>query len=435
MENIVVIGGGLMGSSVAWKLAERGEKVLLLEQQGKEYDNGSSFGAARISRSLGPKKDVFSYVHNKTVKEVSKLIDFLNSVGIGKLHKMEDVYSTSPVSYLYDRSQYDQINKLRYKKQKYDYRKGSGNSAFRKFGVTLKPNQVLVREKKLHSGTINPKVLIEKLRMGIAAKNGVIKYHSKVVSLIKKDGIFEIEVVNTRNQKSKVIKAKKVVVAAGPYTVSVLNKFAPYLDRILTPKRVFLAFFKIKDKRFAELSPAEIKNIFDGQPMFSQIGKEYFSMIEEVDKNGSPIIKAGGHKIRKNIIDLDRVWTMKPIKKEVKWVRKKFRKYMEMLEIYLKKKEIELVDAYNCVYTETRSQIPLVTAIQNKYGALDQDIIIIGGMSGVGAKGCLGYAVIGANLITGQKGPNTKIYRKAEHAFGSPSTRLWTRRPRRGRLF
>lgn len=435
MENIVVIGGGLMGSSVTWKLAERGEKVLLLEQQGKNYHNGSSFGAARISRSLGPKKDIFSFVHNKTVKEVEKLIDYLNAVSTGRLHQMEDIYNTSPVSYLYDKSQYDQINKLRYKKQKYDYRRGSGDSAFRKFGVTLKPNQVLVRENRLHSGTINPKALIKKLRIGIDAKGGQIKYHSKVVNLEKKDGIFEIEVVNTSTQKTKIIKAKKVVVAAGPYTVSVLKKFAPYLNRILTPKRVFLAFFKIKDKRYAELSPAEIKSIFASQPMFSQIGKEYFSMIAQVDKNGIPVIKAGGHKIRRNIIDLDRVWTMAPIKKEVKWLRKQFKKYMEMLEIYVKKKEIELVDAYNCVYTETRSHIPLVTAIQNEYGSLDKDIVIISGMSGIGAKGCLGYGTIGANLITGKQGPSTKIYRRAEHAFGNPSSRLWTRRPRRGRLF
>ena len=31
--NTIVIGGGLMGSSVAWQLANYGEKVLLIEQQ------------------------------------------------------------------------------------------------------------------------------------------------------------------------------------------------------------------------------------------------------------------------------------------------------------------------------------------------------------------------------------------------------------------
>jgi len=158
-------------------------------------------------------------------------------------------------------------------------------------------------------------------------------------------------------------------------------------------------------------------------------------MIEKFDKNGAPIIKAGGHQIRRNILDLDKVWTLAPRKKEVKWVKKQFRKYFEMLEIFLKKKEIEMVDAYNCVYSETRTKIPLVTPIYNKFGSLDNNIIVIGGMSGTGAKGCLGYGVIGANLLLGKQGETSKIYRKAVREFGSPGTRLYTRRIRRGRLF
>ncbi len=435
MENIVVIGGGLMGSSVTWKLAEQGEKVMLIEQQGEKYNNGSSFGAARISRSLGPKKDVFSFVHNRTVKEVEQLIAFLNKENDSEEHHMEDIYSTSPVSYLFTKDQYDQIDKFRFKKQRRDYRRASGDSAFRKFGVTLKPNQVLVREYRKYSGTINPEALITKLRLGIDKKGGQIKYHTKVTSLTKRGNIFELEIVNTRTNESQTIRAKKVVVAAGPYTVSVLKQYAPYFNRIITPKRVLLSYFRISEERYAQLSPAEKKSILNAHPMFSQIGKEYFSMVEKIDKDGAPIIKAGGHQIRRNIIDVDSVWNVRPRKKEIKWIRKQFKKYFEMLEIFLTKKEIELVDAYNCVYSETRSKVPLVTHIHNKFGSLDTNIIVIGGMSGVGAKGCLGYGVIGANLILGKKGESSKIYRRAVKAFGSPSTRLYTRRPRRGRLF
>jgi len=207
MENIVIIGGGLMGSSVMWKLAEQGERVLLLEQQTKSYNTGSSYGAARISRSLGPKKDIFSFVHNQTVKEVKKLIKFLNKKKSGKKHSMEDIYSTSPISYIYKKDQYAAINKLRYKKQRYDYKRGTGNSAFRKFKVTLKPDEVLVREYRKYSGTINPTALIAKLRLGIAAKGGKIQYSTKVTSLIKKDGVFEIATFNTKTNKTKIRKS------------------------------------------------------------------------------------------------------------------------------------------------------------------------------------------------------------------------------------
>ncbi len=435
MEKIIVIGGGLMGSSVAWKLGEQGEKVLLLEQQGKKCKKGSSYGSARISRSLGPKKDVFSFVHNKTVSEVKNLIHFLNKEKPAQKHKMEDVYSTSPVSYIYTRDQYAAINKLRYKKQRRDYRRASGNSAFRKFGVTLEPNQVLVRESRKHSGTINPIELIKKLRLGIDKKGGKISFNAKVTNLTKKDDYFEIEVLNTKTNKTKIIQAKKVIVAAGGYSVSLLRNFAPYMNRVITPKRVFVSHFKIANERYQKLSEAEKKSIFAAQPVFSQIGKEYFSMIESIDKDGAPIFKAGGHKIRRNIIDVETVWDMAPRKKEVKWIRKRFKKYFEMLEIYLKNREIELVYACNCVYSETRTEVPLVTNINNRYGSLDRNIVFIGGMSGVGAKGCLGYGTIGANLILGKVGENTKMYRKAVKAFGNPGVRLYTRRPRRGRLF
>jgi len=223
MENIVVIGGGLMGNAVAWKLAEQGESVLMIEQQGKNYKNGSSYGEARIARSLGPKKDVFSFVHNRTIKEVEKLIHFLSKASASKKHSMEDIYSTSPVSYLYTKNQYNQIDKLKYKKQKQDYREGSGDSAFRKFGVTLNPNQVMVREYRKYSGTFNPEVLIQKLRQGIKLKDGRIKYSHKVTKLVKKEAYFELTIFNARNNKTQILQAKKVVVAAGPYTVQVLK--------------------------------------------------------------------------------------------------------------------------------------------------------------------------------------------------------------------
>ena len=153
MENIIVIGGGLMGSSVAWQLSNYGEKVLLLEQQGKTYHGGSSFGASRISRSLGPKNDIFSFVQRRTVAEVKKLLLFLNGIASRKRHKMCDIYQTSPVTYIYHKNQVEELEQLFYKKQKDKYKKASGDAAFRKFGMTVCDEHLVVREYKKHSGT------------------------------------------------------------------------------------------------------------------------------------------------------------------------------------------------------------------------------------------------------------------------------------------
>ncbi len=343
MENVIAVGGGLMGSSVAWKPVDRGANVTLIGQQDQSYLNGSSYGKARISRSLGPKKDVFSYAHNQTIKEVTKLIDFLNGDSTNKEHSIDDIYSSSPVSYLYPRDQYNEIKKLRYKKQKNDFNSASQRSAFRKFRMSIPDNSIIVREKRQYSGTLNLEELIKKLRSGIERKNGKIKYGDKVIKLVKNDGAFQVDILNTKTQETQSLKANKVIVAAGPYINKVLKEYAPYLNRILTPKKVVLSFLKITDERYDQLTESEKNALFNGFPYFSQIGNEYCAMLSNGEKSKSPIFKTRAHQRRRNIHDLGNVWTEMPQKKEIKWLKKQFRKHLKMFKIQLSKNDIEEV--------------------------------------------------------------------------------------------
>ena len=48
--DVVVVGAGAMGSATAWRLAQSGRHVVLLEQFGPGHDRGSSHGATRIFR-------------------------------------------------------------------------------------------------------------------------------------------------------------------------------------------------------------------------------------------------------------------------------------------------------------------------------------------------------------------------------------------------
>jgi sarcosine oxidase len=50
MPDVVVVGGGAMGSAAAWQLARRGASVVLLEQFGPGHARGSSHGSSRIVR-------------------------------------------------------------------------------------------------------------------------------------------------------------------------------------------------------------------------------------------------------------------------------------------------------------------------------------------------------------------------------------------------
>lgn len=418
MENIVVIGGGLMGCAAAWQLSQYGKKVLLIEQQGKQQKESSSYGASRITRSLGVKNDLFSYVQRKTIEESKILLRFLNGIG-AKKHQMKDIYSTSPVTYIYHQNQLQEIQQLKYKKQKDNFKKGTGDNAFRKFGMTIPEDYIVVREYKKYSGVMNPKVMISKLRQGIKKHGNKIHYHLKATNITRKGDHYEIKIRNTKTGKKKVLQTQRVIVATGPYTVPLLRYIAPYFKRLIIPKKLVLSFFKINKKVYTKLSKEQKKTLKKAHPVFDQNDEMFFSMIDKIGKDGIPIFKVGGHQIRRNIPNLNRVWQQVPLKKEIKWARKSFKKYLEMLEIFVTKKDIEYVEGYNCVYAVSPTKIPYVTHLLTKEDIIDKGIVVIGGMSGTGAKGCLAYGQLAADLLL-QRADSNKKYQQIKRKLSGP---------------
>ena len=162
IENVVVIGGGLMGSSTAWEISKQGQNVLLIEQQDSIYTFGSSFGEARISRSLGPNQNIFSFLQQTSVSETKNLIDFLNNGELEELHTREDIYTTSPVTSLYSKSQINKVEEL-LNPQTVKYEDASNTQeAKKKYGMKKSDNLKVIPEFKQNSGTENPRVIIEK---------------------------------------------------------------------------------------------------------------------------------------------------------------------------------------------------------------------------------------------------------------------------------
>ena len=423
IEEVVVIGGGLMGSSTAWELSKYGQNVLLIEQQDSIYTFGSSFGEARISRSLGPNEDIFSYLQQTSVKETKDLIKYLNEGESKKLHSMEDIYRTSPVTYIYSQSQSNEVEELLDgQTDKYEYATNSGE-ALEKFGMKVSDTTMVIREYKQYSGTLNPKILIKKLHQGIKKSGNRVQYRQKVTDLKKENGIYKITISDTKTGLSKTVLSKKVVAAAGPYNGTLVKDIAPYFRRLINPERLFLSFLKIDPIKYDELTPQDKNKLTASYPVAYLNSQIFYSMIEKFDEEDRPLLKIGGHFLRTDITDLNAVWEMELTEQEILWSKENTADYMVKLNLPLTASDLEFVKGYSCVYSLTESEVPYVSHVIKTDEEIDTSFVLVGGMSGIGAKGSLAYGLIAADLLLG-KSNESFMYQKTKSSLGTDRLRL-----------
>ena len=418
MEEVVVIGGGLMGSSIAWELSKYGQDVLLLEQQDSVYTFGSSLGEARISRSLGPKEDIFSFLQQTSVNETKYLIDFLNTDELATSHAMEDIYTTSPVTYIYTKSQLKEVEALLDgQTDNYEFAP-TKEEAKEKFGMKISDTTMVIREFKRYSGTLNPKVLIEKLHHGIKKSGNRVQYNQKVTGLKKEEGIYKITISDTKTGLIKTISSKKIVAAAGPYNGTLVKDVAPYFNHLIIPKRLFLSFLRIDPEKYDKLTPEQRNRLKESYPVAYLNAEIFYSMIEKFDEGNRPLLKIGGHFLRTDIKDLDAVWSQRLTEQEIQWSKENTADYMAKLDLPLTVSDLDFVNGYSCVYSLTESEVPYVShALKNKM-AIDSSFVLVGGMSGIGAKGSLAYGLIAADLLMGNQNESL-MYQKTKSALGT----------------
>jgi len=417
IHDIVIIGGGLMGSSTGWELSKNGEKVLLIEQQDSIYTFGSSLGEGRISRSLGVKDDIFSFLQQKSVTETKELIDYLNESENSQQHSMDDIYRTSPVTYIRYKSQEADVNLLlKDQEDRYEFAPDS-ETAKELFGMEIPDSLMIIREYKQYSGTLNPQVLISKLHTGITYAGGKILYNEKVISLKRKNTLYEIQIENTKTGQGRTILSKNIVAAAGPYNGELVKDIAPYFKELIIPKRLFLAFLKINPTIYNSLSSEQQERLQQSYPVADISSEIYYSMIENYDEDGQPVLKVGGHFLRTEIEDLDAIWEKALTQDEIHWSKTNTIRYLKLLDFPVEIDHLEFVRGYSCVYSLTDSEVPYVTNIVDQNNEIDQNMVLVGGMSGIGAKGSLAYGLIASNLLL-RKDDTTRMYQKTKEALG-----------------
>src|SRR5919106_1767429 len=121
--DVIVVGGGAMGSAAAWRLARTGHRVRLLEQFALGHENGSSHGPSRMIRIAYPAPE---YVH--LGQEAFRLWDELQleaesgealllrtsgmNVGLPHADAMEEVASTlDTLAVPYERLDSDELRR------------------------------------------------------------------------------------------------------------------------------------------------------------------------------------------------------------------------------------------------------------------------------------------------------------------------------------
>lgn len=404
-----------MGSSTAWELSAAGQNVLLLEQQDSIYTSGSSYGDARISRSLGAKGDLFSWLQQTSVKQTQELLLYLNEADGSGTHSMEQIYNSSPVTYLFYDAQQETIDSILDGQQDPHEVAVGAAQAHAKFSMAVPDSATVIREYKPYSGTLNPRVLIRKLHQGILAKASRIRYGSKVTRLVKKGGVYEVEVLDLATGTTTTLRANKIICAAGPYTGPLLKEVAPYMEDLLSIKRLFLAYLKPGKQAWEALTAEQQKRVLDYYPGIDLDEEIFYTMIEG-EEQGVPIFKSGGHFKRSDIADLDSVWKQPLTNDEIGWARTRTLNYWQQLGLPLAAKDLEFHKGYSCVYTLTESEIPLVTPLIAN-GQPDPSLVVIAGLSGVGAKGALAYGLLAADQILG-KTSNHPGYQKAIKMMG-----------------
>jgi glycine/D-amino acid oxidase-like deaminating enzyme len=137
----------------------------------------------------------------------------------------------------------------------------------------------------------------------------------------------------------------------------------------------------------------------------------YYSMIEGYEGQ-VPVIKVGAHFMRTPISNLDEVWGQPLSPGEIKWAKERTSAYLNSLGIPVDADGLEYAKGYSCVYSLTASEVPYVTPIPETPG-----LVVVAGLSGVGAKGALAYGKLAADLVRNQK-EDDPMYQKATSLMG-----------------
>ena len=368
--DVVVVGGGLMGYCTAWQLCLRyGLRVVLVDKkQGHTEEHFSSRGASRMTRSLGSEDDVLSLIHCSSVNEVKAFVASKQST-----LTLSDIYQTAPLHYIFPDEQTTPTT---------IFGIPEGDLPEHCSWTKSSPSSILT-ERRECTGTLNPEALLRGLRSAFKEMGGVVRV-STVIGVEVAEGV---KVTVQEEGTVDVIASQHMVWCGGAFPPP--EKVPSELLSIhakTSPMRVPLFFF-----RFFGCS----SQLHESLPAVHFTEQLAYIM---KDAQEEEVIKIGFHHLREKIPEagIDAVWAKGVTTEEIAMAEKAVKGHLALMGVA---GEVGFVSGVSCVYSMTDSGVPLVANVTTKSGC--SRVTYVGGMSGVGAKGCMAYGRIAAHLSRG----------------------------------
>lgn len=350
--DVIVVGGGIMGSCTAYQTSKRGYSTLLLDQFDLLHHRGSSHGESRTIRVTYPEPYYSSMVleSSKLWEEAQSQIGYrvlypTNQLDIGKANDcslqavIRSCRSNSVECRVLDHAQVD--------------KEFSG-------GVVVPQDWIGVVSGG--AGVIKPTKAVCMFQT-LAFRNGAILKDNMKVTDISRD-VGGCLVVSTATGKK--FRGKKCVITAGAW-MNKLVKAVTGREVPILPLETTICYWKIKEEH------ERMYSIDGGFPTFAGYGSPYIYGTPSLEYPG--LIKVGVHGGR--FCDPDkRTWTPEPELMDLlkKWVKERFGGRVE---------HDRPMSAQSCMYSMTPDEDYVIDFLGGEFG---KDVVIAGGFSGHGFK-------------------------------------------------
>jgi sarcosine oxidase len=207
LTDVVVVGGGVMGSATAWALARRGVGIVLLEQFGPGLPLGASHGRSRTYRSTHAQPH-----HQSLVAEARELwAELEQETGATVLHPGSGVATAAAGG----QARLREIGAAMDRAGIPHEWLGPGAAEARWPGMRF-PGPVL--HEPHTAGRVDADAAVTALQRATERAGGVVRHHRRVTS-VEPDG----NGVLVRSAAGAAVRARAAVVAAGAWSADVLG--------------------------------------------------------------------------------------------------------------------------------------------------------------------------------------------------------------------